>query len=86
VSSIHEPPAEREACQIRRGSAEAGAMLGGRSRRPAVNLLVPDISIAEKVLRSVVVYAFRLVAFRLCGKRQLGQLTAFDLVVLLPAS
>lgn len=61
-------------------------MLGARSRRPAVNLLVPDISIAEKVLRSVVVYAFLLVAFRPCGKRQLGQLTAFDLVVLLPAS
>lgn len=58
-------------------------MLGGRSRRPAVNLLVPDIGIAEKVLRSVAVYAFLLVAFRLCGKRQLGQLTAFDLVVLL---
>jgi uncharacterized membrane protein YcaP (DUF421 family) len=48
-----------------------------------VNLLVPDISVAEKVLRSVVVYAFLLVAFRLCGKRQLGQLTAFDLVVVL---
>ncbi len=38
-------------------------MLGGRSRRPAVNLLVPDISIAEKVLRSVAVCAFLLVAF-----------------------
>ncbi|HEY7654047.1 MAG TPA: YetF domain-containing protein [Methylomirabilota bacterium] len=48
-----------------------------------MNLLVPDVSVAEKVLRSVVVYAFLLVAFRLCGKRQLGQLTAFDLVVLL---
>jgi uncharacterized membrane protein YcaP (DUF421 family) len=58
-------------------------MLGARSRRPPVSLLVPDISIAEKVLRSVVVYAFLLVAFRLCRKRQLGQMTAFDLVVVL---
>ena len=48
-----------------------------------MNILVPDISIAEKVLRAAVVYAFLLVAFRLCGKRQLGQLSAFDLVVLL---
>ena len=48
-----------------------------------MNIFVPDISIAEKLLRSVVVYTFLLVAFRLCGKRQLGQLSAFDLVVLL---
>jgi hypothetical protein len=48
-----------------------------------MNILVPDISIPEKLLRSVAVYGFLLVAFRGCGKRQLGQLTAFDLVVLL---
>src|SRR5205807_866869 len=34
-------------------------------------------------LRSVVVYVFLLVAFRLTGKRQVGQLTPFDLIVLL---
>ncbi len=48
-----------------------------------MNILVPDVSVAEKLVRSVVVYLFLLVAFRLCGKRQLGQLSAFDLVVLL---
>lgn len=48
-----------------------------------MNILVPDITIAEKIVRSAVVYGFLLVAFRICGKRQLGQLTAFDLVVLL---
>ena len=48
-----------------------------------MNILIPEISIAEKLVRSVVVYLFLLVAFRLCGKRQLGQLSAFDLVVLL---
>ncbi|HET8531445.1 MAG TPA: hypothetical protein VFO08_09880 [Methylomirabilota bacterium] len=42
-----------------------------------MNILVPDIGVAEKPVRSVVVYAFLLVAFRLCGKRQLGQLSAF---------
>jgi uncharacterized membrane protein YcaP (DUF421 family) len=51
-----------------------------------MNILVPDIAITEKVVRSVGVYLFLLIAFRLAGKRQLGQLTAFDLVVLLVIS
>ena len=50
-------------------------MLGG--------LLVPEVSIVEKILRSVVIYLFLLLAFRFTGKRQIGQLTPFDLVVLL---
>ncbi len=48
-----------------------------------VNIFVPEISIVEKMLRSVVVYVFVLVAFRFTGKRQVGQLTPFDLIVLL---
>jgi len=48
-----------------------------------LHVFVPDIPITEKVLRSVVVYLFLLVAFRLTGKRQVGQLTPFDLIVLL---
>jgi uncharacterized membrane protein YcaP (DUF421 family) len=40
----------------------------------------------EKVLRALVVYAFLLVAIRLFGRRELGQLTAFDLIVLLTLS
>jgi uncharacterized membrane protein YcaP (DUF421 family) len=51
-----------------------------------MSILVPDIAITEKVVRSVGVYLFLLVAFRVAGKRQLGQLTAFDLVVLLVTS
>ena len=47
------------------------------------SLFVPEIGVWEKVLRSVVVYLFMLVAFRFTGKRQAGQLTPFDLVVLL---
>ena len=43
------------------------------------NIFIPEISIAEKVLRSVVIYLFLLVAFRFTGKRQVGQLTPFDL-------
>jgi uncharacterized membrane protein YcaP (DUF421 family) len=48
-----------------------------------LKIFMPEISIAEKVLRSIVVYLFLLVAFRFTGKRQVGQLTPFDLVALL---
>ncbi len=51
-----------------------------------MELLIPDISLIEKTLRTVVVYGFLLIAFRLAGKRQLGQLSPFDLVVLLVIS
>ena len=40
----------------------------------------------ELVLRSVVVYAFLLVLLRISGKRQVGQLAPFDLVLLLVLS
>lgn len=48
-----------------------------------MSILMPDIALAEKIIRSIAVYGFLLVAFRLAGKRQLGQMTAFDLIVLL---
>ena len=47
------------------------------------HLWLPDIPVWEKVLRSGVIYLFILLAFRFTGKRQVGQLTPFDLVVLL---
>jgi hypothetical protein len=43
-----------------------------------MSILMPDIAIMETILRSVVVYPFRLVSFRLADKRLLGQLTAFE--------
>ena len=48
-----------------------------------LKIFIPEIPIAEKVLRSIVVYLFLLAAFRFTGKRQVGQLTPFDLIVLL---
>jgi len=47
------------------------------------HLWMPDIPVWEKILRTAVVYLFILLAFRFTGKRQVGQLTPFDLVVLL---
>ena len=44
---------------------------------------LPEISVGEKILRSLIVYFFLLVMFRLLGKREVAQMTVFDLVVLL---
>jgi uncharacterized membrane protein YcaP (DUF421 family) len=41
------------------------------------------LSVGEKVLRSILVYAFLVVALRAVGKRELGQTNTLDLVVLL---
>ncbi|MGZ5100542.1 MAG: DUF421 domain-containing protein, partial [Usitatibacter sp.] len=40
----------------------------------------------ELIVRSAVVYAFLLVILRITGKRQVGQLAPFDLVLLLVLS
>ena len=48
-----------------------------------MDILLPDIPVVEKVIRTVVIYGFLLVAFRLAGKRQVGQMSPFDLIVLL---
>src|SRR2546421_6494373 len=50
------------------------------------DLFHPDISILEKIVRPVVVYVFLIGGLRLAGKRELAQLNAFDLVVLLTLS
>ncbi len=48
-----------------------------------LHLFVPEISVSEKIFRSLVIYLFFVLVFRLMGKRQVGQLTPFDLIVLL---
>jgi uncharacterized membrane protein YcaP (DUF421 family) len=42
-----------------------------------------EIPTSEKILRSLIVYFFLLVMFRLLGKREVAQMTVFDLIVLL---
>ena len=49
----------------------------------AEDLFVPQVSLLEKVLRSLLVFAFLIVALRLGGKRELGQINVLDLAVLL---
>jgi uncharacterized membrane protein YcaP (DUF421 family) len=51
-----------------------------------VNIFIPEIAILEKIVRPLIVYFFLLLAFRIAGKRELGQMTPFDLIVLLTMS
>jgi hypothetical protein len=46
-------------------------------------LLVAQIPLLDKVLRTIAVDLFLVLALRLAGKRELAQLNSFDLVVLL---
>jgi uncharacterized membrane protein YcaP (DUF421 family) len=47
------------------------------------NLMHLDVSVWEKIVRTVAVYLVLAVLIRLAGKRDLAQLNAFDLVVVL---
>ena len=49
----------------------------------SADLLYPGIPVVEKIIRTIIVYAFLLIGLRLAGKRELTQLNPFDLVVLL---
>ncbi len=46
-------------------------------------LVHPGIPVVEKILRTLAVYIFLFLGLRFAGKRELGQLNAFDLVMLL---
>ena len=50
------------------------------------NLLVPEAPVLALVVRAVAVYVFLLVALRVAGRRELAQMTSFDLVLLLVIS
>lgn len=47
---------------------------------------IPEVSVCERLLRAAVGYLFLLALFRIAGKRQVGQLTPFDLIVLMVVS
>jgi uncharacterized membrane protein YcaP (DUF421 family) len=47
------------------------------------DLFVPGTSLAEKIVRPIAVYIFLVVILRIGGRRELAQMNAFDLVVLL---
>jgi uncharacterized membrane protein YcaP (DUF421 family) len=49
-------------------------------------MFTPDITLAEKILRPIVVYFFLIIGLRLAGKRELAQLNPFDFIVLMTLS
>jgi uncharacterized membrane protein YcaP (DUF421 family) len=46
------------------------------------NIFALGVSVGEKVIRSMLIYLFLLIAFRVFGKRELGQASTLDLAVL----
>lgn len=50
------------------------------------HLFVPGVSILEKVIRPLIIYAFLVLLLRVGGRRELAQMNSFDLVVLLTLS
>ena len=46
------------------------------------DLFNPGVGLDEKVLRSLLVFVFLVIALRLAGKRELGQLNVLDLAVI----
>jgi uncharacterized membrane protein YcaP (DUF421 family) len=50
------------------------------------SMFTSELPIVEKMLRPVIVYLFLLVGLRVAGKRELAQLNAMDLIVLLTLS
>src|SRR5436190_15006897 len=69
-------------------SAAIPAALANSSlaHRISSDLLHVQVPWEERAIRAFVVYAFLLVAIRVFGRRELGSLTAFDLIVLLTLS
>jgi uncharacterized membrane protein YcaP (DUF421 family) len=47
------------------------------------HLLRPETPWLALIARAIVVYAFLLIALRVAGRRELGQMTSFDLILLL---
>lgn len=50
------------------------------------HLFLLTIPVLEKIIRPIIVYLFLIIGLRLAGKRELGQLNPFDLIVLLTIS
>jgi hypothetical protein len=53
-----------------------------RGRRTE-DILRPDVSVVEKLVRPVLIYGFLVVALSLAGKREVAQLNSLDFIVLL---
>jgi len=49
-------------------------------------LFIPEISVLEKIIRPLAVFFFLVLAFRVFGKRELGSIGPFDLVIWLTIS
>lgn len=53
---------------------------------PETSMFVPSVHVLELIARGVLTYVFLLTLLRVTGKRQIGQMAPFDLVLLLVLS
>jgi uncharacterized membrane protein YcaP (DUF421 family) len=61
-------------------------LASGFEARRKSTMLIPSLSVAEILLRAVCVYAFLFLLIRFGGKRHVGEMAPFDLVLLLVLS
>ena len=62
------------------------AMLADAAPQDGSSMWIMSLKWWEFVIRALVVYCFLLLILRITGKRQIGQLSPFDLVLLLVLS
>jgi uncharacterized membrane protein YcaP (DUF421 family) len=46
-------------------------------------MFVPSVAVGELILRAAIIYVFVFVLLRMLGKKQVGEIPPFDLVILL---
>ena len=83
------PPPLRDGCDRSAGTRparETSALRSARYTLEMSHLFVPETSVAALIVRAAVVYGFLLVALRVAGRRELAQMTSFDLILLLVIS
>src|SRR5262249_62395977 len=79
----------RTVVRIVRLSCPAVASGFSRTRRRPMHwsdLLVPGEPLVAKIIRPIIIYGFLVIGLRLGGKRELAQLSPFDIIVLLTLS
>jgi hypothetical protein len=61
--------------------APFGSFMGSRGVHTWHDMFIEQIPLAEKIIRTIVVYALLMVLFRLTGKRGLAAMNTFDFIV-----
>ena len=58
-------------------------MSSGRQQAKGIPVFTPSVAVDELMLRSAIIYVFVFVLLRMLGKKHVGEMAPFDLVILL---